>query len=818
MQDYEQLGAFYLGRIFDPAQGATVPEYLLYDAKDLTTHAVCVGMTGSGKTGLCVGLLEEAAMDGVPALIIDPKGDLGNLLLTFPELRPEDFAPWIDPQEAARKGETVDAYAAKLADRWRKGLAEWDQPADRIARLRQAAEFAIYTPGSTAGRPLSVLRSLDAPKEALRTDSTAMRDRILSAVSGLLGLLGITGDPITSREHILISTMLDLAWKQGENLTLTDLIHRIQKPPFDRVGVFDLETFYPAPDRLKLAMMMNNLLVSPGFSAWMTGEPLNIQNLLYTKDGKPRHAILSIAHLSDAERMFFVTTVLNEVVAWMRTQPGTSSLRALIYMDEIFGYFPPTANPPSKGPMLTLLKQARAFGVGVVLATQNPVDLDYKGLSNCGTWFIGRLQTDRDKARILDGLESSGEVGFDRSRMDSLISNLGSRVFLMRNVHDQAPALFQTRWAMSFLRGPMTLSQVQGLAQPPAPAAAVSAPPSMPAPAAAPTAPASAPAAAAEPLPSGPSRPLVPNDVTELFLPVSSAHATATVTYRPAALGVARLHFIKAKSKLDVWQVKALVAPLGMDGAAEWMQATVLADPPSVVNDPIGSAAFDELPPGTATAKNLSGWEKMLKSHVYAAVDYAQLSCPALKLYAEPGEAESEFKARVQLRFREERDLAIEKLKKSYETKFTRLETRIRTAEQRVESYRDKVKEQGMSTMLSLGTTVLGALLGRRTVSATTVRGASSTMRSAGRISGKKAKVGQAEENLEALQQELEELQQAFEADKESLTAEFKEPEFDEVKVSPRKSDTMVTTIALLWVPWVQGPAGNWIGAADLAE
>jgi len=409
MQQYEALGSFYLGRAVDPATGNDGTELLLYDARDLTTHAVCVGMTGSGKTGLCVSLLEEAAIDGVPAIAIDPKGDIGNLLLAFPELRPADFAPWVDAGEAARKGMAVDAYAAATAEAWKKGLADWQQDGERIRRFRDAAEVAIYTPGSSAGRGLSILRSFDAPAPELRADSAALTERIASTVAGLLGLLGIDADPVQSREHILLATLLHDAWSQGRSLDLPTLIQRIQKPGLDKIGVFDLETFYPAKERLQLAMRLNNLLASPGFAAWMTGEPLDIQSLLYTPSGKPRIAIVSIAHLNDAERMFVVTLLLNEVVAWMRRQSGTSSLRAILYMDEIFGYFPPTATPPSKLPLLTLMKQARAFGVGVVLATQNPVDLDYKGLSNAGTWFVGRLQTERDKARVIDGLRDAAD-------------------------------------------------------------------------------------------------------------------------------------------------------------------------------------------------------------------------------------------------------------------------------------------------------------------------------------------------------------------------------------------------------------------------
>ncbi len=466
MSVLEKLGAFYLGKTYDMNAGQILDEPVMYDAKDLTTHAMCVGMTGSGKTGLCMTLLEEAAIDGIPSIIIDPKGDIGNLLLTFPQLRPQDFKPWVDSNEALRKGHTVDSYAEHMAGVWKKGLGEWGQTGERIRALRASADMAIYTPGSNAGLQLSVIKSFSAPSAEVRTDTDAMRDRIQSAVSGLLALLGVEADPLQSREHILLSNILQHHWQAGKDLTLPDIIGQIQSPPFAKLGVFDLETFYPANDRLGLAMRLNNALASPGFGAWMEGEPLDIQRLLYTPEGKPRCAIMSISHLPDSERMFFVTILLNELLSWMRAQPGTSSLRALLYMDEIFGYFPPNANPPSKKPMLTLLKQARAFGVGCVLATQNPVDLDYKGLGNTGTWFVGRLQAERDKMRLLDGLEgatASAGQSFNRAEMETLLSSLGSRVFLMNNVHENAPVVFHTRWAMSYLRGPLSRGQIAKL-------------------------------------------------------------------------------------------------------------------------------------------------------------------------------------------------------------------------------------------------------------------------------------------------------------------------------------------------------------------
>src|SRR6185369_3265452 len=372
MEDFEKLGAFYLGRPYDLKEKKPGQGLVLYDSRDLVTHAVCVGMTGSGKTGLCVDLLEEAAIDGIPSIIIDPKGDLANLLLTFPDLSTADFAPWVNEEDAQKKNLSTNDYATNQAELWKKGLADWGQDGARIKRLRDAADFRIYTPGSNAGIPVSILKSFAAPPESIRDDNELMTERVNTTVTSLLGLLGIEADPIKSREHILISNILNSAWAEGRDLDIAGLIHQIQTPLMTRVGVLDVESFFPSKDRFELAMSLNNLLAAPGFSTWMEGEPLDIQQILHTPEGKPRVAIFSIAHLGDAERMYFVALLLNQTLGWMRTQSGTTSLRAILYMDEIFGYFPPVANPPSKLPLLTLLKQGRAFGLGVVLATQNP--------------------------------------------------------------------------------------------------------------------------------------------------------------------------------------------------------------------------------------------------------------------------------------------------------------------------------------------------------------------------------------------------------------------------------------------------------------
>jgi hypothetical protein len=474
--DFEKLGVFYLGRLYDLKTRKGREDLFLYDSKDLVTHAVCVGMTGSGKTGLCISLLEEAAIDGIPAIVIDPKGDLGNLMLTFPDLKAENFAPWINLDEAQRKGISPEEYARQQAALWQQGLAGWGQDKERIRRFREAVDIAIYTPGSAAGLPVSVLSSFAKPQAI--EDADVLQEYVTNTTTSLLSLLGIQADPIRSKEHILIANILSAVWAKGQGLDMPGLIQLIQNPPLTKVGVFDLESFYPSKERYELAMSLNNLLASPGFQTWMEGDPFDISRFLYTPEGKPRIAIFSIAHLNDHERMFFVSFLLNQVLGWMRKLPGTTSLRAMVYMDEIFGYFPPVANPPSKQPLLTLLKQGRAFGIGLVLATQNPVDLDYKGLSNAGTWFIGRLQTERDKERVLEGLEGAAAgtgKGFGRSDMDKIIAGLGNRVFLVNNVHEDRPEEFETRWALSYLAGPLTRNQIKRLMdpvkQPPAPLA-----------------------------------------------------------------------------------------------------------------------------------------------------------------------------------------------------------------------------------------------------------------------------------------------------------------------------------------------------------
>ncbi len=796
MTDYEKLGVFYLGRPYDLERQAPGEGLVLYDSRDLVTHAVCVGMTGSGKTGLCIDLLEEAAIDGIPALVIDPKGDLGNLLLTFPDLRPEDFRPWVNEDDARRKGLDPGAYAQQQADAWRTGLAAWGQDGERIRRLKAAADFAIYTPGSTAGLPLSVVDSFAAPPQAVREDTELLRERIASTATSLLALLGLDADPVRSREHVLLSTILGAAWQAGKDLDLATLVAQIQTPPVAKLGVIDLESAFPAKERFALAMSLNTLLAAPGFAAWLEGDPLDVGRLLYTPGGKPRVAIVSIAHLSDAERMFLVSLLLSQVVAWMRTQPGTTSLRALVYMDEIFGYFPPVANPPSKGPLLTLLKQARAFGVGIVLATQNPVDLDYKGLANCGTWFIGRLQTERDKARVLDGLEGAAPGGLDRARIERMLSSLGSRIFYMHNVHDDGPTVFETRWAMSYLRGPLGRPEIMRLGgrlrrSPQAPDARAGQSPAL-------ASPTGSTAAGA--------RPIVRPEIPQFFVPVRGARPAGTaVRYRPALLGTARVRLVDPKAGVDVTEAAVFAVPFAEGpAAADWEQAERLDLPEADLGTaPDEPAAFADLPAAAAQARRYGAWRRDFAAWLYRTRTVELLRHPALGVVSSPGETERDFRIRLAQAARERRDAAVEQLRRKYAPRIAALEERIRRAGQAVSREAEEVRQEKLQTAISIGVTLLGAFLGRKGSAAGTLGRAGTAARGVGRSVEQAGDVVRAEETSAALRQQLAALEAEFRSETElqERRLDAASTPLETVSLRPTKANVEVRALGLGWVP-----------------
>ncbi len=800
---YEKLGAFYLGKEYDLATHTLKEDIVLYDSKDLNTHAVIIGMTGSGKTGLGIGLLEEALIDNIPVIAIDPKGDLPNLLLNFPELKPDDFRPWINEQDALNQGLTPEKYAAKQAEMWRKGLASWDQEPERVARLRSAAEYAVYTPGSSAGLQVSVLRNFAPPPPPILDDTDLLRERIQTTATGLLALIGIEADPITSREHILLANLFENVWTQGKALDLAGLIHAVQAPPFERIGVMELEFFFPAKDRLALAMRINNLLAAPGFESWMEGDPLDIGRMLHTPQGKPRASIFTISHLSDAERMFFVSMLLNEILGWMRTQPGTSSLRAILYMDEIFGYFPPVMNPPSKAPLLTLLKQARAFGLGVVLSTQNPVDLDYKGLSNTGTWFIGRLQTERDKQRVLAGLEGAAAgSGFERRRMEEILAGLGERVFLLHNVHENKPVIFQTRWVMSYLRGPMTREQIKtltaerrGEVSPITGKAFLSG--------------TVAPTKTAEIAQSMTRPPQGPPGIDTFYLTASGAGQG--LVYYPAVIGRMDVHFSNARYKVDRTETLAFLsevedAPVAMD----WDNA-VEFDPHTIDTSPLPDAAYAALPTAAKKATAYRKWHKDLLRWVRQNRPLVLFRSKRFKLTSHLGEGEGEFRGRLGQAIREKRDLKIEKLRRKYSSRFSTLRDRLMRSHQAIDREAEQAKSRKIQTAISFGTAILSAFLGRKTVSVGSASRAGSAMRSASRMRKETMDVTRAQERSAVIQAQLSELEVRMQEDIDKIEVSF-DPQFEEleeISVKPKSTDITLEVFGLAWVPYRKNAGGR---------
>jgi hypothetical protein len=812
----EKLGAFYLGKTYDLKNGRIEDNLVIYDARDLTTHAVCVGMTGSGKTGLCIGLLEEAALDNVPAILIDPKGDLTNLLLTFPELRPEDFEPWVNPDDARRKGMTEAEYAHAVAETWRKGLADWEQGPDRIRALKNAAEFRIYTPGSDAGLPVSILASFKCPPLSWDDEEEVLRDQIHGTVSALLGLIGIAADPLRSREHILLSHIIETAWRAGEDLDLARLITAIQNPPMRQLGVFDVDTFFPPKDRFTLATALNGIIAAPGFANWVQGEPLDITNFLYAATGKPRHSIFYLAHLDDAQRMFFVTLLLEQVITWMRRQPGTTSLRALLYMDEIFGYFPPSANPPSKRPMLTLLKQARAYGLGIVLTTQNPVDLDYKGLANAGTWFIGKLQTERDKLRVLDGLESvmaEGGASLNRSQLDRTLSALNNRVFLLHNVHAPAPTIFYTRWAMSYLRGPLTRSQVRTLMAPLKAQAALTAA-TAPVATVAPT-----PAVTTPVTPGGYTQvpPTLPPDLPQVFLPLrmspNRALAVLEITqkrqlqaeetrlvYEPGLLAICTVMFSDRTRGIEATRhVTRLVYGPALGEVVAWEEATTTdLDRRDLLRQPETQAFFAPVPESLNTAARLKRAERDFLDHLYREQTLELLFSPVLKLYSRPDESERDFKIRLGQMARERRDAEVDTLRKRFQPRFDRLETQLVREQRELEEDKQELTARGREEWLAGAETVAGMLgLGRR-------RALSSAATRRRMTAAAKAEVAESEAEIARLEKEIAQLQSDLEAEIAAIAQRWDEAleTITTYAVRPKKTDCAVELVALAWLPF----------------
>lgn len=839
MAHYEKLGVFYLGTESGEVGTGEQDNYMLLNSRDLVTHAMCVGMTGSGKTGLGICLLEEAAMDGIPAIVVDPKGDMGNLLLTFPDLLASDFEPWVHPDEAEAEGLSVAELAEKKASVWRKGLADSDQDGGRIRAMKQNADFALFTPGGQFGRPLSLEGLFQQPPPAVIADPELFQEVVSTTATSLLHLVGIAADPVSSREHVLLSILIRKAWLEGQGFSLASLIHWISKPPVTTIGVMDIETYIPEKDRFALALRFNNLLASPAFAAFMEGEPFDIQSLLYTSQGKPRISILTLSHLADAERMFFVTLLLNRIVTWMRSQQGTQSLRALFYMDEVFGYFPPVAEPPSKRPLLTLLKTARAYGLGIVLSTQNPGDIDYKGLSNVGTWFVGRLTTERDRMRLLEGIADESIEGATRSELGNLIAGLKQRQFVMRPAKGGSPSLFQTRFCMSYLAGPLTRDQIRrlveerksalapevaGVSSPVAAHGYVPCGSTVAQPIPAPIAPSpggismTGAAAGVTPVlqkPAGSAGEGVlaglEEGVAKVAPQVPSGIATSYVAgppdqlYKPALAGFLTVYYHDDKQGISHAEKVSRFTPLGGSVVpVDWQNALALdVELDDLVSDPPAGAHYAALPPEAKNKTNFTAWQRALIDTVWRDSELTLRRHKKLGLLAQPDESERDFVARVQLAARELRDKELDDIEDKYEKKRLTLEERLAKAEERVERVKDQAKDAKRQTAISFGSAILGSLLGRSLINQSTIYRSSTAAKSASRAHKAEGNVGRAEESYGRVEQQLAVLEDEMKKELEAASARYEMAvnEIDTTTVRPLKRDVVVNAFLVAWIP-----------------
>ena len=776
VETYEKLGLFYLGKDVDKDTQEATEALTLLKNKNFTTHATIIGMTGSGKTGLGVGIIEEAVIDNIPSIIIDPKGDMGNLCLADPEFSPRSFEPWI-ADEAKNKSLDVGEYAEKTAAMWKNGIESHHQDSARVAKFA-AMKKTIYTPGSSAGVSINVLSSLETPPTEILEDSDSFASYINSTVSSLLSLIGIEADPVESKETILLSQLITRSWLDGNDLSLEDLIGRIISPPFKKIGVLPLDAFYPQADRFKFATKFNSIIASPTFNAWLEGETLDIQKLLYDENGKAKVAIFSISHLSDEERMFFVTLLLNKFVAWMRRQSGTSALKTLLYMDEIYGFFPPTKNPPSKEPMLLLLKQARAFGVGVILSTQNPVDLDYKGLSNMGTWFIGRLQTTQDVNRVIDGL--GGKVGssYDKDEIRNLLSNMKKRTFFLKSAHLDDIRVFGTRWVMSYLKGPLKKDEISRLMASQKNQLAEQSQPEE--------------QAKEETVADGyESYNNLDSSIPQYYLPDLSQ----SKKYVPTLMADCTVSFFNQSRGIDEEERYFLNLELSPnDRDADWDNASNSQDDDDSfsrlpIKAPEG-AHYAETPEFLNEDKKLRASTKSLSNWLYHEHELELFRCKSPKLESDPYESLGDFKTRVADALNEKKEDAIEVLQERYGKKEKVLMDRLDRYQLSVE----KEKADTTSSFMNVGITVLGALFGKSRAS---------IGRAGSRVMKERGDVGRAKERVKKVEDDLRELEEELEDKIDDLVDDYDidNVDIEAFQIKPRKTDIQIDDIAVVWRP-----------------
>ena len=779
--------------------GKTIAEEhpLFLDSADLTTHGVIVGMTGSGKTGLGIVLLEEALQNGTPTLIIDPKGDMGNLLLSFPQLLPTDFMPWMNSSQA---GEDPVQAAVDTANTWKSGLERSGIEPSRIQALHDKADFCIYTPGSTAGVPLNVIGSMKAPSSD--TDEETLQDEIEGLASSLLALVGIESDPLSGREHILLANLIHWKWSKGEDLDLATLIGLIQQPPMRKLGVIDLDTFFPLADRVKLALKINGLAASPSFASWSEGRELDIESLLHSPSGKAQAAIVTLSHLSEEERQFVVTLLLSKMVTWMRSQPGTSDLRALIYIDEVFGYVPPVGMPPSKKPILTILKQARAFGVGLVLSTQNPVDIDYKAISNAGTWMIGRLQTDRDKQRLLDGMGAS-DGSVDLKAISESISALDKRQFVLHSTRNAQPQHFATRWAMSYLAGPLTRDQISSLTSdeqrhiPQSQSAAAS------------TTEQTALAANESLL-----QPQSADGIRVRYLDRAASYIEAiggssSGTRLQAAVAVrVNLLFDETKAKLrheSEWEaiITPLDGPLDADSAikVDYDERDLLTDAPD-------NAIYRLCDAKIANKTYFRSAQSEIKNHLYREEEVELHHNPELKLYSRIGETQEEFLTRCQAEADNRADKDTDKIRRVVANKIDRVNAAIQKSEDKIREIQfdaiSRKKDQRSSQVMDIAGGLLGSLLGGRRSTRSMITSGLRRSQSKGRMVAKaEERLKSAENRYNELVEDRDQLEDALSEDLFQIQQEWsdKAEEITSLTIGLEKTDISIDEIMLVWIP-----------------
>jgi len=812
---------FFIGRKFDPSTKSLTSEAIQYDPSDLTTHMFVTGMTGSGKTGLCISIMEEAALQKIPAIIIDPKGDLTNLLLHFPQFLPSDFEPWIDPEAAKREGKSTAVMAEETAANWKKGLSDWGISAEELEELSTNIDFSIYTPGSTSGIPVNILSSFAAPEISWEENQENLREQISSNITALLGLIGFNDiDPLSSREHILLANIMEHFWSQGINFDLTDLILQTQSPPFERLGAFPIEKLFPEKDRLALAMRLNNFLASPSFQTWLQGQSLDIQQIYFSPNGKPRHSIFYLAHLSENERMFFVTLLYGAVESWMRKQTGTSGLRALVYFDEILGYLPPIGNPPSHSVMLRMLKQARAFGVGLILSSQNPVDLDYKALSNAGTWMIGRLQTDQDKERLMDGLQNaSGSV--DRQVANQLLSSLGKRIFLLHSIHEKGLTLFNTRWAMNYLAGPLTRNQIPALNKLVGVVNGKTSSPNLKPVAQEQTQVYNTQSTFQSVTPiTATKKPIVPSGIDEFYLPNNLTLENAArnqqiqlgtdakverIEYHPTLISQAEVRYLDRRYGLQMEIKKAAIVEDTDGRMIRWDDfISQPVEDKDLGRSELPQSTYRDLPMWLSDARNLKSLQSDFMDWIYRSANINVKANQTLKIFAGPETSDADFQKMCDSASNDLLDIELEKIKDIYEKKLDALEDKLEKEMRDVETAENKLEKRRLEEVGTHGELLLSFLSKRKKSISSSLSKRRMTSEAKSALAEEKLEVELAQKNLDKMEEEMTKKISETEA-----LYKNKVHDVTEIPITPMKKDIFLETFGIGWLPYYRVKSGD---------